>query len=127
MKYKLVDLRRLLPMHPHAKAPFIYPAREWALGLLIGVCVFVAGIVHGSVLFLSASSESETGMSTVHELGPLPYKDHEVRKVLETYDARARVFKEMRGTLLVSTSTPSVESETSEVPEVPEGTTPVAQ
>lgn len=127
MKYGLADLRRLLKMRPHTKAPFIYPPREWAIGLLVGVCVFVMGIVHGSVLFMAASSESETTVPVAQEPGPIPYKERAVRAVLETYEARARVFKEMRGILPVATSTQPAETEAQEVPEVPEGVTPVAQ
>jgi len=127
MKYHITQLRRLFTMRPHTKAPFIYPAREWALGLLVGVFVFVIGVVHGSALFMSASNKTEADVLAPQEVVEIPYNEREVRAVLATYEARARAFAQMRGALPVATSTPVTEASVPEEPQTPSGVTPVAE
>lgn len=78
----------------------VRPAREWVLGLFLGVVLFVAGGVYAAMMFRDAS------MRVVDE-GNMPatqaassYREKEVRETLEFYEARERQFELLRGSMI---------------------------
>jgi hypothetical protein len=126
MKLSIKDLGRLAHVHEGMRMPFVYPAREWAIGLLVGILVLIGGMIHASLLYVSASNETEAATVLKGDEAPLPYRDREARAVIEAYEARARAFTDMRGTLLPPAPATDDE-EAEETPEAPSDAVPVAE
>jgi hypothetical protein len=124
MKYSLAQLRHTFALRPHSGMRLVYPAREWVIGLFCGTLVLVAGMTYAVIVFRSASNGTDARAAIQSETVTLPYRAQDVRAVLEIYEARARNFKEMRGTLLPP---PDRAASEEEVPDVPSDATPVAE
>ncbi len=77
----------------------VQPAREWMLGLLIGILLLVAGGVYAAMTFRDASMRVVDGGSMPVTEGVSSYREKEVRKTLEFYEARARQFESLRGSV----------------------------
>lgn len=115
MKYSISTIvERFKTVRGDASRAFVNPSREWGIGLLIGLLVLISGMMYASMLFYSASNETEASALIPATEPALPYRAQEVRAVLEVYEARARAFAEMRGAVPLEAPASVSESEPSE-------------
>jgi hypothetical protein len=89
-------LARLKGLRRHG-ITLVRPTREWALGLILGVVLFVAGCIHAALMFGNASAGGIDEGAAPKAEDTLPYRESEVERTLELYEARAAQFERLRG------------------------------
>jgi hypothetical protein len=97
---KPIDLRhafaRLKGLRRHGFV-LVYPVREWALGILLGIALLIGGGVYAALMFTNATMRAVDDTEHQRTESPSPYRQEEVRRTLQLYEDRARRFEELRG------------------------------
>ncbi len=86
-----MDLSTLLNILADFKKP--YPAREWAMIMLISLVLFVGGAVVAAQLFWSIQTGGIVAASADVPRAPIPVSKDAMKKVIELYQTRAQNYQ----------------------------------